>query len=763
MHIIGYFDVFNLIVMRKFLLLLIFFSSLNLIVRGQDQVLDSLINTAKNHPMDSVRQLAYNRIFAHTYFSLPDTARYYAKEKVALSQTMGHLSQEGEAYKYIGITFAVQGVLDSSLYYYEQSLEIAHKLEDSLSVCYNLHNIGYTLWKMNLYPEALEKYFESLSIKEKLLERGEYTKADLKLGGSFENIGIVYSSIGDSVKAYHNYLKARDKYAEAEDAVGLGQVSSNIGTYFSQIGKYDSAYYYYKQALESFYQTNNIYGQSVCFNNIASYFYKHKKNYDSAAYYFEQAVAKKKQINDLRGLSQSITSLGGVRIMQGRYIEAQQLLYEAYKIAQDLNLTGGLADYWYNQMRLDTAVNNYKKAFFSRVNYDSLQQQIDSKERLAAIDDLEAKYESVKKEKQIAELNRQKAEQDKELIERRNWLLITILGLLFAVIVTMVQFRTVRFKSRTNHLLKLKNSEITNQKEEIEAQSEELRSINENLNETIEELNQRNEEISTQRDMLEKQKQLIEQINLDLTDSIQYARNIQQAMLPELSKIRQHIPDLLVYLNPRDIVSGDFYWFFHHEGKSIIIAADCTGHGVPGAFMSTLGNDLLHEAVVVNQLLDPAKILDALNLGVRRVLKQETTSNKDGMDMAICMIDHRASRLIFAGAKNPLLYFEAGEMKLIKGTNNPVGGEIRKEPIPYINHVIDIKPTTTFYIYSDGFQDQFGGEKGKKFMSGNFRLLLQEIHKNDFDMQYQKLKEKFQNWKASHPQVDDVLIVGFRV
>jgi serine phosphatase RsbU (regulator of sigma subunit) len=311
--------------------------------------------------------------------------------------------------------------------------------------------------------------------------------------------------------------------------------------------------------------------------------------------------------------------------------------------------------------------------------------------------------------------------------------------------------------------MEIKNKEILQQKEEIESQSEELKTINDKLAEKNEELNQQNEEIASQRDRLSEQNELIAQINTDLTDSIQYARSIQEAMLPNIDRIKSFIPNFFIYFKPRDIVSGDFYWFYKHEDQLILVAADCTGHGVPGAFMSMLGNDLLHDIVIGKQVTDPAQILSELNKGIKRALKQNTSSNRDGMDMAICLIDRNEEMITFAGAKNPLFYVENGEPKLIKGTNNPVGGEFRTDADPYVNHQIPIQENTVFYLYSDGYQDQFGGAKGKKFMSNNFRKLLFEMHHLPMDKQENILDLRFNEWKGNHARLDDVLVMGFHL
>ena len=258
--------------------------------------------------------------------------------------------------------------------------------------------------------------------------------------------------------------------------------------------------------------------------------------------------------------------------------------------------------------------------------------------------------------------------------------------------------------------------------------------------------------------------------NFKITSSINYAKRIQEAVLPPVAQITSKLPDAMVFFKPRDIVSGDFYWFAevfpsgdtHQQEatKMVLAAVDCTGHGVPGAFMSMIGNAYLNQIVRLQQLTSPEKILEALHQSIRKDLKQQETLNRDGMDVALVVIDKQAKTLEFAGAKNPLIYMQDGEMLEIKGDKFPVGGYAHQEEQSFQKHTIDISNPTTFYIYSDGFQDQFGGKKFRKFMSRKFKNLLHEIHPKPMQAQAQILEEQLQDWMGEHRQVDDVLVLG---
>jgi ligand-binding sensor domain-containing protein/serine phosphatase RsbU (regulator of sigma subunit) len=250
----------------------------------------------------------------------------------------------------------------------------------------------------------------------------------------------------------------------------------------------------------------------------------------------------------------------------------------------------------------------------------------------------------------------------------------------------------------------------------------------------------------------------------EIKDSINYAKRIQQSILPLEHDIRQAIPEHFILFRPRDVVSGDFYWFFQKNDLIYIAACDCTGHGVPGAFMSLIGSSLLNEVMNETDLTDPAAIMDLLREKLIFVLKQQTSEieSKDGMDMVLVCIDNKNSRITFAGANNPLYFIAGSELKEFKGNKQPVGvyGDVLK---PFTTQVQEVKKGDVFYIFTDGFPDQFGGELGKKFMYKRFKEVLLTLHARPMDQQYAGLEKHFNDWKAGHYQVDDVLVIGIRI
>lgn len=255
--------------------------------------------------------------------------------------------------------------------------------------------------------------------------------------------------------------------------------------------------------------------------------------------------------------------------------------------------------------------------------------------------------------------------------------------------------------------------------------------------------------------------------NDDLLSSIHYARLIQNAILPSEERFKSALPESFVFHRPRDIVSGDFYWLQEYDDKILVAAVDCTGHGVPGAFMSIIGNNALNAAVREEGLTVPSLILDSLNRGVSSTLRQQAGGQeagiKDGMDIALVSIDYANKQIQYSGAYNPLYIIRDGNLLETKGDKFPIGLAQEDDLRLFTNHTFDLQEGDMIYIFSDGYPDQFGGPQGKKFKYDNFRSLLHKIHQLSPRKQLKMIQNGFEDWKGELPQLDDVLLIGMRV
>lgn len=280
---------------------------------------------------------------------------------------------------------------------------------------------------------------------------------------------------------------------------------------------------------------------------------------------------------------------------------------------------------------------------------------------------------------------------------------------------------------------------------------------------------ERTEEVVRQKEEILGKNEELEVLYTQVTDSIRYAKRIQEAILPPESVVSAVLPNSFILYKPKDIVSGDFYWLDKKDNCSMVAAVDCTGHGVPGAFMSIVGYNLLKDIVTNSTLTAPGQIMDAMSDGVNRTLHNKTKhgaeggQTKDGMDMTMVSIDYTKMEIQFAGANNPLYLVRNGEIMQYKADKFPIGYSIFDEPKKYTTHTIPVQKKDTIYIFSDGYADQFGGPKGKKLMLGKFREILFEASKLPVEEQKQFLNETIESWKGNHEQVDDILVIGINL
>ncbi len=289
---------------------------------------------------------------------------------------------------------------------------------------------------------------------------------------------------------------------------------------------------------------------------------------------------------------------------------------------------------------------------------------------------------------------------------------------------------------------------------------------NDSLMNQLQEANQDLEKkVIARTEELQESKNKIEQQHRKMQASINYALRIQNAMLPHASLFNNYFDESFVMFQPRDVISGDFYWLDQtKEGHPLLALADCTGHGVPGAFMTLIGNELLNSIFNTEEVATPNDMLVRLHKQIVRTLRQDENNDiKDGMDIAICHIDPDQKKLYFAGGKNGLVIIRNGELTEVKGDRHSVGGSRRDNNQPFTLHEIDTSEPANYYLFTDGYIDQFGGPDSRKFMRGRFKDLLQEIQGETLARQGDILKEKLAEWKGHIPQIDDISVIGFKI
>ena len=573
-----------------------------------------------------------------------------------------------------------------------------------------------------------------------------------------------------SQNTINEYLQLVETYKgegnKSEEAKYLNKVAFE----YWESNSLNEAATYFKQSLEINKSVGNTNGIKVISTNLGK-IYSDAHMYKEAIEYFNATLQidrnQKKKDNICAGLINIATAQKGA----GLYKDAISSLNEADGIAQELNDIKKIKSIYLLTAENYEKLGDTEKSFEYHDKYATLAKHLQKEEinqmenikdqalaeKYQAEQDKEHISDTLKDFKELTEKQQMQIalnEQEKEILELevseqetklKNEALIrkSIIGLsAFLVLIAILLFIGFRMKQKTSRKLTKQNKEIL------------------------------------------EQQGIINKKNQNITKSLNYGKRLQDAMLPPINDIQKYFTDSMVLFMPRDIVSGDFYWYSGQRLSSVISktqseeeaakdknkddyvivgAVDCTGHGVPGAFMSSIGYNLMHE-IISRGILEPQKILSVLNLGVRNYLKQDETDNRDGMDAAICTLNKKKNILEFAGAKNPLVYIQDGELTQVKGDYLSVGGLQREdEKRSYTKHTIKIDKPTTFYIYSDGYQDQIGGEDGRKFMSKIFKELLLDIYTKPMEEQKRILVEQHNKWLGSkYRQVDDILIIGFR-
>jgi len=609
----------------------------------------------------------------------------------------------------------------------------------------------------------------------------DYPKGLVK-GYSFT--GIAYRNQGNydkALKQFFEALRLSEKNLFLED-VAYSQI--NIANIYYLESKLEMAKKYLAYALNTTQSIKNDDIYAYIYLNYARLFRK-EENYDKAIEYTDKVLKIRKK----QKLPQSIMAVyaekGKILRDKGDYPNAVNALNEALYIALSHDYRLDMISLYHHLSRTFLYAKNYPQAkHYARMssmlhpeiasvhlrqnNYDILYQIYKSQKNYTrAIEyhelwtDVQDSIQDMIHDKLLSEMriryDTEKKEQENQFLrqenERQSITALAIGG--FALVLLGLVYLLLgsnRQKNKANQKLETQQQIILKSHQELKRK-----------NETLEE---KQEEIQHQSEILTQANEQIQRQNFDITSSINYARRIQQAVLPKLGMIQKHLPDSFVFYKPRDIVSGDLYFFDARKNYQVISAIDCTGHGVPGAFMSLIANDLLSNILLLQkENPSPDKILNQLHQNIKTTLRQDENNGQDGMDMSLCIIFPEEQKVEFAGAKNPVFYIQNCEPYLIKGDIIPIGGQRRNNIEQYTKHTISISQPTVLYLYSDGFQDQFGGKKGKKFMSRKFRDLLLSIHKMSFSEQHNYLEETLGNWteQGKYNQLDDILVLGFQV
>lgn len=670
---------------------------------------DSLEYAISHSPADTNTILHLNKLFDHYAASGKKRALPFAGRALKLADSLQFARGIALSTLNLAIAHDMQGNYLQALQYYHQALKLAREQGNNDYLSRGLLSLGYYYGTQGNYRRAIESTKESARLAEALfgLNSAAY---------GWANLGYYYLKNQQYDSAMFYTLKSYEIFKAEKDSSGLGDVFFNLG---SIAWEADSNAF---KALNYCLQAQDMY-QSSPFTEVETltecqaqigFLYTWLGNYKMATYYLNKALEQAKA-NNLRFLVKN--------------------LYK-YK-----------AEFYAN-------VGNYTKAYAYQQLFFQMYDSLYSQRSLITIRQLQTAHELETQEAKIALLNKDKTIRQDELERQlmiRNGSLLTVLLLLG---LALVLYRSYSQKRRSNALL-------VRQKQEIEEKSKAIVRKNELLQEQKQAMLLQSESLHRANEKISRQKQTIEQKNKDITDSLTYARDMQYALLPQVQQLKDKISDAFSILRPRDIVSGDFLWFEEANDKLFLAAIDCTGHGVPGAFMSLIADGYLSQIVKMEGVYEPDQILARLHACVQQVLNQEMTDNQDGMEIALCVIDPAKKELHFAGARNHLFYVQDERFFKIKGDRHPIGGFRSATPQAFHKHTVRFSRTTRFYLYTDGVRDQFGGPDDKKFSGKRLNELLLGIHHLPMAKQRMLINERLEKWMEGYEQIDDILVVGW--
>lgn len=705
------------------------------LIAQESVIIDSLKNRISNSKTDSALSYEFD-VIAREYASInPDSGIIYANKSLTLSKKLNNYKYQADALNTLGIIYRERGEFNTALDKLHTALTIAqeHKLSSHyFESLYSALNLAYT--EQGNYTVGIEYGFKAL----KEIEKNGDT---LAMALSNNNIANTYFQIKEYTKAMRHYKTAL-KYAVAmKHLYGQSLLTTNMGSVYYEMGKLDSAKFFFEKALFLTRQIEDKPGEAISYGNLGSY-YQRMEDYKNALEYFFKAEEIFKEMKMQPNLADAYYNLATSYLYMKDYAKSEKYAKQSLEIANKIESFPHKEQAHLALKNVFEKTNNPAQAFFHYKEYiaarDSIFNEKNKKEQFKA----ELVYEYDKKRysdsldhAMAVKLQQAELSQEREKTEAQRRFTYAAVGLcLLLLILASYIFKNYKDKQKANKI-------ISEQKDQVEIQKQEI----------------------------ELQKSILETRNKEVTDSINYAKRLQEAIMPPESYVKKFLPESFIFYKPKDIVAGDFYWMeVVNQDKILFAAADCTGHGVPGAIVSVVCSNALNRTVKEFKILEPGKILDKTRELVidtferKDILHTHSSAEvKDGMDISFCSIDKKTNELQWSGANNPLWIVRDKKIIEYKPNKQPIGKV--DAAVPFTTHTIQLEKNDQLYIFSDGFADQFGGEKGKKFKLANLKELLRLNSHLPMEGQLDVINLTFLDWRGNIEQVDDILIAGIRI
>ncbi|MES2762330.1 MAG: tetratricopeptide repeat protein [Bacteroidota bacterium] len=630
--------------------------------------------------------------------------------------TLKNMSRLNSIASFMGLCDDSNGDYINALKLYQIHYKMSEFLKEEKKQANALNNIGNIYETLGDYSKSLEYHYKSLAIATKL-------KFNLGAARSYNNIANLYADQKNHTKAIEFYLKSIELKDPQEQVESIIESLCNLGTAYAEVKEYQKSLEYYNQALKKaeggsfIVELANVYLNKGLLHTLM-------QDEASAVKCFDESIRLAKLTGDDVEVAYVEFAYAKLKVDKKKYSEAETMYLRALEIAKAsavselmIQIHQSLSDLYLTLKQPDKSLTHYKSYIEERdrQNIDDAKRTADKQELKFEFDKEKIGYEKEQEKKNLI------MEDEKKMQKIFSYSIVTIL------ILTLIFFTFLYNRYKLTQRQKVLISE---QKQEVEHQ-----------------------------------KHIVEEKQKEIVDSINYAQRIQYALLANKKLLDKNLPDYFLLFKPKDVVSGDFYWAQNlSNGTFAVVTADSTGHGVPGAIMSILNIACLNESIKADKLTGPADILNATRAKVIDHLMHDgsTEGGKDGMDCSLISFDLKQFKLVYAAANNPVWIVRENKLISLPADKMPIGKH-DKDAVPFKQTQVELQKGDVVYAFTDGYADQFGGAKGKKFKYKQLEELLLSIQDKPMIQQHDALDEAFEKWKGNLEQVDDVCVIGVRI
>ena len=716
----------------------------------QNNKIDSLIKLIKNSKTDTVRINAMNALGWILMYEKQDSAIKIGYSSLTTALKSGYQKFIGKSYNQLGVYFWMNGLLNSAIINEQKSLEVykkinhlngimaalgnlaaiyndkgdfyksidlylvSSKMADSIgnkkTICTISGNMGVTYAKLGNYPKALELYTKSLKMAEELNNNN-------LIALSIGYIGGLYFATKEFKKSLSYYIRALEVNEKQNNKVGISRELANIGLTYWSLGENEKALSYFNQSLEIKKNLSEAGGTATVMHYIGNVYFS-KNEFDKAYEYFINTlnIIDKLGFNEMK--SNVLGNIGAVYFKKKNYPKAEEYILKSLAINKSGGDLNGIRGNYSGLADLYSKMGKWQKAYEAYLQFSKTNDSLFNKEKSKEMGRIEAsaEYEKIHAVTEIAhkkELEKQETISKIEKQRQKAWLIFVLVIALAIGVIAIIIFTSLKLARKQKQIIQL-------QKNEVEFK------------------------------------------NKEILDSITYAKRLQDAILIPEMELKQTFSDAFVLYKPKDIVAGDFYWMHNfNNGNILIAAADCTGHGVPGAMMSIVCSNALARSAFEFKKIKPGEILDKTREIILDTLSKNNADVKDGMDISLCLVNTKTNEIEWSGANNSLVYVSEEKLIEIKSDKQPVGKYIN--PKPFTNHRLKLKNGDTIFLFTDGYADQFGGPDGKKFKYKNLHQNLLKLSAVDCAIQKESLGRVIDEWRGDLEQIDDICVLGIKI